>query len=280
MKFNILKAAVVASVLVFGTAQADSIQVDLNGDSVLTPAFDELSVDYNSHTIVNVVTGAVHTYAGAALITNNLLGLGDIYSDFNDMTAMGGINTFTSAPNILHLIAEGGYGLGSYLSFGVDLVGTFGPGGINYTSGTLDLWQGYYDGSAPEQIMSSTFTSGGLTAGNQDVLSISGAADILKDDVMFFDMNGTPVSFEDYLASNLLSDIRLTIDQNVTGGAAALAAAVGGSVADGFIAQVGNEVYVSANHNASLTFAVPEPTSLAILGLGLLGFAGTRRRKA
>jgi hypothetical protein len=280
MKFTLLKAAAVASVLVFGSAQADSIQVDLNGDSVLTPVFNELSVDYNSHTIVNVVTGAVHTYAGAALITNNILGLGDVYSDFNDMTLMGGINTFTSTPNIMSLIIEGGFGTGSYLSFGVDLMGTFGPGGISYTSGTLDLWQGYYDGSAPEQIMSSTFTSGGLTAGNQNVLSISGAADILKDDVMFFDINGTPVSFEDYLAANPLSDIRLTIDQNVTGGAAGVAAAVGGSAADGFIARVGDEVYVSANHNASLTFAVPEPTSLAILGLGLLGFAGTRRRKA
>ena len=282
MKFTLLKAAAVASVLVFGTAQADSIQVDLNGDSVLTPAFDELSVDYDSHTLVNVVTGAVHTYAGANLIGNDILGLGAVHSDFNDMSAMGGINTFTSSPNFLHLLAEGDFGAvtGSYLSFGVDLVGTFGPGGITYTSGTLDLWQGYYDGSAPEQIMSSTFTSGGLTAGNQDVLSISGATDILKDDVMFFDINGTPVSFEDYLAAYPLSDIRLTIDQNVTGGAAGVAAAVGGSVADGFIGQVGDVVYVSANHNASLTFAVPEPTSLAILGLGLLGFAGTRRRKA
>ena len=280
MKFTLLKAAAVASVLVFGTAQADSIQVDLNGDSVLTPAFNELSVDYNSHTLVNVVTGVVHTYAGANLIGNDILGLGVVHSDFNDMTTMGGINTFTSAPNIMTLIAEGGFGSGSYLSFGVDLVGTFGPGGITYTSGTLDLWQGYYDGSAPEQIMSSTFTSGGLTAGNQDVLSISGATDILKDDVMFFDMNGTPVSFEDYLAAYPLSDIRLTIDQNVTGGAASVAAAVAGSVADGFIGQDGDVVYVSANHNASLSFAVPEPTSLAILGLGLLGFAGARRRKA
>jgi len=279
MKFTLLKAAAVASVLVFGTAQADSIQVDLNGDSVLTPAFSELSVDYNSHTIVNVVTGAVHTYAGASLINNDILGLGEIYSDFNDMTDTGGVNSFISTPNFMHLVTEGGFGTGSYLSFGVDLVGTFGPGGITYSSGTLDLWQGYYDGSAPEQIMSSTFTSGGLTAGNQDVLSISESADILKDDVMFFDRNGTPVSFEDYLAANPLSDIRLTIDQNVTGGAAGVAAAVGGSVADGFIAKVGDEVYVSANHNASLTFAVPEPTSLAILGLGLLGFAGTRRRK-
>ena len=110
MKFTLLKAAAVASVLVFGTAQADSIQVDLNGDSVLTPAFNELSVDYDSHTLVNVVTGAVHTYAGANLIGNDILGLGAVHSDFNDMSAMGGINTFTSSPNFLHLLAEGDFG--------------------------------------------------------------------------------------------------------------------------------------------------------------------------
>lgn len=33
-------------------------------------------------------------------------------------------------------------------------------------------------------------------------------------------------------------------------------------------------------HDGNLTFSVPEPTSIAILGLGLLGFAGARRRKA
>jgi hypothetical protein len=32
-------------------------------------------------------------------------------------------------------------------------------------------------------------------------------------------------------------------------------------------------------HTSSMVINVPEPTSLAILGLGLLGFAGTRRRK-
>ncbi|PCH96618.1 MAG: hypothetical protein COB83_05350 [Gammaproteobacteria bacterium] len=33
-------------------------------------------------------------------------------------------------------------------------------------------------------------------------------------------------------------------------------------------------------HNGSINFQVPEPTSIAILGLGLLGFAGARRRKS
>jgi hypothetical protein len=33
-------------------------------------------------------------------------------------------------------------------------------------------------------------------------------------------------------------------------------------------------------HDGNMTFDVPEPASVAILGLGLLGFAGARRRKA
>jgi len=33
-------------------------------------------------------------------------------------------------------------------------------------------------------------------------------------------------------------------------------------------------------HDGNMTFNVPEPASIAILGLGLLGFAGARRRKA
>lgn len=282
MKFSILKAAAVASVLVFGTAQADSIQVDLNGDSVLSAAFDNLTVNYDSHTLVNTATGAVHTYAGYDLIGNTMGGIlaSALYADFNGMTDEGYQNSFNSYPSARPLNVEGGLS-NSFLTFGVDLVGTLGAGGITYNSGTLNLWQGYTDMTIPAvKIMTANFVSGGITAGNQDILSVSGATDILKDDVMFFDMNGTPVSFEDYLTANPLSDMRLLIDQNVSGGAASLIAAVNGDTAAGYKGNDGlDTVYVSATHSASLTFNVPEPTSLAILGLGLLGFAGTRRRK-
>jgi hypothetical protein len=286
MKFSILKAAAVASVLVFGTAHADSIQVDLNADSVLSAAFDELKINYNSHTTVNVNAlsanfGAVHTYAGYDLIGNTMGGIlaSGVYADFNEMSDYGYENSFNSYPSARPLDVEGDLS-DSFLTFGVDLVGTLGAGGITYTSGTLNLWQGYTDGVTPaEQIMTADFQSGGVTAGNQDILSISGAADILKDGVMFLDMNGTPVSFKDYLTANPLSAMRLVIDQNVNGGAASLLDAINGDVNAGYKGNDGaGTVYVSAAHNASLTFNVPEPTTLAILGLGLLGFAGTRRK--
>jgi hypothetical protein len=283
MKFSILKAAAVASVLVFGTAQADSIQVDLNADSVLSAAFDTLAVNYNSHTLVNTATGAVHTYAGYDLIGNTMGGIlgSGIYADFNEMSDYGYENTFSSFPSARPIDVESAAS-NSFLTFGVDLEGTLGAGGITYNSGTLNLWQGYSNGTTPAEIvMTANFVSGGVTAGNQDLLSVSGATDISKDGVMFLDMNGTPVSFKAYLLANPMSDMRLLIDQNVNGGAASLLAAINGDVAAGYKGTDGADtVYVSAQHNASLTFNVPEPTSLAILGLGLLGFAGTRRRKS
>jgi len=281
MKLSILKAAAIASVLVFNTAYADSIQVDLNDDQTLSDSMDRLGIFYNSHTTVDLGTGAVHTYAGNSLVGLDLLGLGIIHSSFSDMTNNGRANIFADTTDLYNLFDEGVSG-NSYLSFGVDLIGTFNIAtGITYSSGSLNLWQGFRDGStADRMVMSSTFSSGGLSAGNQDVLSLSGQTDILVDDVMYFDQNGTPIGFEEYFLANPLAEIRLTIDQNVVNGAGSLGEAVLGDVSKGFIAKVGDLVYVSAEHNASLTFDVPEPTSLAILGLGLLGLAGTRRRKA
>ena len=285
MKLTLLKAAAVASALVFNTAYADSIQVDLNGDSALSVAFEQFTVNYDSHTLVDLNNNTVRTYAGYDLIGNNMNGIatGPIYTDFTDMVGglSGGANTLASAGNFYDLFNESS-AAGSYITFGVDLIGTLNPTtGITYTSGTLNLWQGFTNGNPAEQILTANFATGGVTAGNQDVLSLSGPGDILKDDVMFFSQNGTPISFEDYLLAYPLADIRLLIDQNVQGGASSLLAAIGGDVAAGFKGTDGaGNVYVSANHSASLNINVPEPTTLAILGLGLLGMAGASRRKA
>jgi len=283
MKSNFLKAAAIASVMVFNTAYADNIRVDLSGDNTLTDAFETFQVTYDSHTLVNVPNQTVHTYAGYNLIGQTMGGLAaptGVFADFGEMTN-GLANVFGSAPGFGPMFSEIASS-GSFLSFGVDLVGTLGVNGISYTSGTLDLWQGFMNGDAPVKVMQSTFTSGGITVGNQDILSTAGSVDILKEGVMYFDDNGTPVSFTEYFTAHPLEEIRLLIDQNVVGGADQIAKAIFDQDTDAGYKNSDNlgNVYISATHSSTLSFKVPEPTSLAILGLGLLGFAGTRRRKA
>ncbi|XPF93401.1 flocculation-associated PEP-CTERM protein PepA [Colwellia sp. RE-S-Sl-9] len=43
---------------------------------------------------------------------------------------------------------------------------------------------------------------------------------------------------------------------------------------------IGGTQNFQISHDGNMTLSVPEPASVAILGLGLLGFAGARRRKA
>ncbi len=285
---KLITAAVVALSFA-GTAVADPIMVDLNpGANTPTQALTSLNVDYSSHTYINTTTGDVHTYAGMDTIGNDFGGLlsNTIYTDFSDMTTDGAAYT-----NVLSAVPDAFNGLfgeyaesGSFLTFGLDLIGTLTPNGVVYTGGELTLWSGDFVGlgsnTNPTKLLTATFESGGITAGDQSVLAlIDDGLQIHQNNTFFFDTWAGPVSFEDYLANNVLNQIRLNVNQNVSGGAFNLLADIANPIESG-TDQNGDWVYVSAAHNAELTFNVPEPTSIAILGLGLLGFAGARRRKA
>ncbi|MGL1957629.1 MAG: PEP-CTERM sorting domain-containing protein [Colwellia sp.] len=292
-----LTAAVVALSFA-GAAVADPIMVDLNPvhdvsgnliTSTPTQTLTSLNVDYSSHTMVNLTTGVVNTYAGMDTIDNSFGGLlsGDIYTDFNDMTTEG--NAYT---NVLSAIPDATlaeyFASGSFLTFGLNLTGMLTPQGITYTGGELSLWSGDYStdifGFAttnPVELLTATFQSGGITAGDQSILAlVNDSVQVHQNDTFFFDTWSGPISFEDYLAENVLAEIHVNVNQNVTGGAFNLFDDISNPIEGGTNQDDQSWVYISAPHNAELSFNVPEPTSIAILGLGLLGFAGARRRKS
>jgi len=296
MKMNILKVATLASALMLGNTYASDIFIDLD-DAGATPttAIETLNVVYDSHTTINMAefgmfgTGTVTTVGGVNAIGEDFGFLADpIFIDADDLVGCNGFgcgstNTLISDPNSLASVFGGSeYATsGMALTFGIDLSGSFDGLNLNYTGGVLDLYS--YDPSDANgsltQVFTSNFVSGSVLAGEQRVNTlIADSSEILVDDTFFFDIGGMLVSFEDYLASNPFNEIRVAIQQFVN--TTQLATDIGIALGDSANNDGAGTVHVTALHNASVSFDVPEPTSIAILGLGLLGLAGVRRRKS
>jgi len=278
---KLLKTAVLTSVLLAGSAFADPIYIDIDSNGTKAGPITQLDVAYDSFTTINLFSNAVTTIAGVSAI-------GTAYTDFEDMTTegLGFTNIIGSTPN--HTNSEYNSS-GSFLTFGVNLTGEFNElTGITYTSGTFSLYSGDYtvdfftaQTENQQLLFSADFVSGGFAIGNQDIIAHvdAGTFTALGEDTFFADVSGTLTPFEEYLSQDPSNIISLLIQQNVAGGALQLLADVTAEIEAGNVDQEGN-VQVSAGHSASLIANVPEPTTLAILGLGLLGLAGTRRTRS
>lgn len=245
----------------------------------------------------NVINQFVFAYNSQSLVTdnnnNNVLDAGDTIlsaggfgsSGFDALPPLSGLgfdsiqqNQVTGfSPNPFPTIAGYGSDYIFTLSFN-NLMGQYNGTDFVYSSGAIDF--GVY----------SAITANGLTAGFNSLFNIdlsSGGPDnsLGQQQQIFTGLVNTPTNGagsdfsidhlgnKQSLASWLsVGDVRLKSSQTVTGG-------VGGFNATSVTFNNGVGV-LAASHTGRMSLSVPEPSTLAILGLGLIGLAGAARRKS
>jgi hypothetical protein len=283
MRKFLTSVAILASLS--GTAVADQISWDAGfgastQSGVQVPAINEMVFAYNSQ----------------SLVTDNgdgVLSIGDTIQSYGGFGA-NGFNLLPTPLSALGLGTIGNNNIGSFVPnpfptmdaygsdyvftfFFNDLMGTFNGTDFVYNAGTLQFG-----------VMSFNAANTGLTAGFHNLfdlnVSTGGPQNVAGQAKQVF--TGTVDNFANGAGSDFslrdktmdewaaLGDIRWSTNQTVSAGFAGFPSAPLDIVFENGVA------VLAANHTGRLSIDVPEPTTLAILGLGLLGFAGARRRNS
>ncbi|WP_440874861.1 PEP-CTERM sorting domain-containing protein [Thalassotalea sp. PLHSN55] len=267
---NKLLTAAAMALTFAGTAAADPIYIDVGTDfggnaqvadgPTTTGWKDSLTLRYESESLItdNDFNGLD---VGDTIVSKGGLEVGTFLS--NRATALVDSQLGPFGPS------DNGYGVDWLISFTFDdLMGTFNGTDFNYTSGTIDwLLFTSADGFATgTNLFSTEIKSHVSTPGNQvfsgDVTNVNPAADIFN-----IAVGGGSQTFSEYAASHT-APVRFRIDQNTD----PINPQFVETTAEGHILSIGG------THDASLEFSVPEPATLAMLGLGLLGFGAARRK--
>tara|TARA_R110002153_G_scaffold38839_3_gene112308 strand:+ start:4100 stop:4771 length:672 start_codon:yes stop_codon:yes gene_type:complete len=219
------------------------------------------------------------TRAGISLIGYTFGGVtAPAYTDLEDLvTESGGeTNTFTSTPNFPGAGLDVTGPSWTKLTFDLYLEGTLTPTvGVDYTSGYLDIYSfdAFDYGAGATQLMTTELFAGGINPGEQVVQSLVTSTSITAagQDMFFFGDGVTYQSFEDYISATLV-DIILEASQTVS------VSELEQNIVNSTISN-GTTVLVSDDHNAGVEFRVPAPATIALFGLGLLGLAGSTRKR-
>lgn len=278
---KLITAAVVALSFT-GTAVADPISWNDTWGNSATNLINEFVFAYNSQSLVSDTNGNNLLDAGDTIVSAGGFGSAGFDSLLTPLSGLGfdsiNSNQVTGfSPNPFPAMV--GYGTDYLFTFSFkNLVGQYNGTDFVYNTGAINF--GVF----------SALTANGLTAGFNSLfnidLSYGGPDNSLGQQKQIFNglvntpTNGAGSAFSiNHLGSNktlnewlALGDVRMNSNQTVSGG-------IGGFNATNvtFVNGVG---ILAANHTGRMSINVPEPTSIAILGLGLLGFVGSRRRKS
>ncbi|MGY0312820.1 PEP-CTERM sorting domain-containing protein [Alteromonas macleodii] len=301
MKKLLLTTMMAAGLALSGQAAATPFYLDLSDDSTVNPrgAIDVLGLQYDSLTEVDVNTGAIVSRGGMSLVGYNFNGTNHGFASLSDLviTDDGTIqNTFTYDPEPRRLGEDDSADpliVVTALTFDFELEGFLNPDGdsITYTGGVLDIWSYQYsfDDNNPDVVtyiddsekllIESEFSNSSINLGEQVVNAMITEFSVTPDgeDTFFFKQGGAYVSFEDYI-SLVMKDIFLLASQTVTAGE--LASAIANPI--DAITDANDEVQtilIGDDHAVTVKFDVPEPSTAAILGLGLMSVFGLSRRR-
>jgi hypothetical protein len=296
MKKLLLTTMMAAGLALSGQAAATPFYLDLSDDSVVNPrgAIDGLGLQYDSVSEVNTATGEIVSRGGIGLIGYTFNGSMAGFNDLSDLLLSddGAIaNTFTYDPEPNNLGVDGSTFptiVVTALTFDFELDGFLNPGGdsVTYTGGVLDIYSYQYsydfgtpdvvtvDNGSAELLVQSEFSTSSINLGEQVIESLITEVSLTPagQEVFYFqDSSGNFVSFQDYITATL-TDILLYASQTVTVG----------ELADNIANPIdsdGDTVLISDNHAVTVEFRVPEPSTVAVLSLGLISMFGFSRRR-
>lgn len=305
MKKLLLATTMAAGLALSGQAAATPFYLDLSDDNTVNPtaqAIDALGLQYDSVSEVDLDTGAITSRGGLGLIGYMFNGSNAGFTDLEDLILSddGAIeNTFTYDP-IVNALGQRATGADfsnpnapiidytvTALTFDFMLDGFLAPSGdaVVYTGGVLDIWsyEYAYSSDAPQDItvldnrkklVESEFSTSSIGPGEQVIESLITEVSLTPEgqETFYFMGNSGFVSFQEYI-NETMTDILLHASQTVTAGELA------NSIAnpDDFDAAE-NTVLIGDNHAVTVEFRVPEPSTIAVLGLSLIGMVGFSRR--
>lgn len=291
---NLFTKTLLAGAMLVGSSAsyATSFYVDLTGTGLgiaggdgdfVTGTKDQLGFNYESNTVINLGgNGAVDV--GDTIVTTGGIDTTSIatiessfeFNHFSGLIPSGDSEGYTTDMDIA--------GTSNWaLSFAFNLIGEIdqvAPGNIvqevSYSSGLIEIFLITYDGAggiaAAQNIFDLTVTgSDNSNPSNflvNGIVSFSGNEPAAYQD-LFQSTKGSCLgssSFYDLANCTPPVEVSFVLDQNL----------------DDVVASVTgpNTAVIGGNHNGSLEFNVPEPSTLLLLGSSLFAFGATRRKKA